>query len=64
MNAGDQAYFLRRMLQEEEAANGASCLEARQRHEELAIVYRARCLGTSADGRAVPDILHDVTRAA
>jgi hypothetical protein len=43
MNAKDQAYYLRRILQEQEAANNAACWQARERHEELASAYRSRC---------------------
>lgn len=43
MDAKDRAYFLRRALQEQEAAFNASCAEARERHEELAAAYRFRC---------------------
>lgn len=38
----DREYFLRRVLQEDEAARRAKCEAARQRHEELAAAYRRR----------------------
>lgn len=43
MGAKDRAYFLKRALQEQEAARVATCAEARERHEELAVAYRLRC---------------------
>lgn len=43
-DARDQAYLVRRMLQEEQAAREARCAEARVRHEQLAAAYRARCV--------------------
>jgi hypothetical protein len=43
MNASDRTYYLRRILQEQEAARVAMCPEARERHEELADAYRLRC---------------------
>lgn len=43
MDADDRAYYLKRTLQEQEAARNASCPEARERHEELANAYRHRC---------------------
>ena len=42
MNADDRAYYLRRALQEHEAARMATCPQARERHEELAAAYRLR----------------------
>jgi len=54
MNAKDQAYLLRRMLQEEEAAGQAASIEARARHEQLAAAYRARCLADPAQVREGP----------
>jgi hypothetical protein len=43
MNAKDRAYYLRRILQEQEAASAAASAEARERHEELAEAYQLRC---------------------
>jgi hypothetical protein len=43
VNATDRTYYLRRALQEQEAACAAACVEARERHEELAAAYRRRC---------------------
>ena len=43
MDANDRAYFLRRILQEQEAARSAASAEARERHEELAAAYQFRC---------------------
>ena len=42
MHANEQAYLLRRVLQEQQAALNASCPEARERHEELASAYQLR----------------------
>jgi len=49
MSANDKAYFLRRALQEEEAARTATCDAARERHRILADAYRLEC----SNGRAV-----------
>lgn len=43
MDARDQAYYLKRIVQEQEAARRASCPAARERHDELAAAYRLRC---------------------
>ena len=43
MDADDRAYYLRRTIQEQEAARHAACPEARERHEELLNAYRLRC---------------------
>lgn len=43
MDANDRAYYLKRILQEEEAARNAGCKVARERHEELAAAYQLRC---------------------
>lgn len=40
----DRAYFIKRALEEEEAASNATCAEARWRHKELAAAYRKRTL--------------------
>ena len=50
MDAKDRAYYLRRALQEQDAARIATCPEARDRHEELAAAYRFRCRMDSALG--------------
>lgn len=46
MTPDDRDYFLRRAAEEERAAEAATSLSARWRHEELALLYRAH-----ADGR-------------
>lgn len=43
MTLDDRTYFLRRALQEDEAARKAMSAEARERHLELAEAYRFRC---------------------
>lgn len=43
MSLDDQVYFRRRALEEDKAARNASCEEARERHTELAALYRDRC---------------------
>ena len=43
MDARDQAYYLKRIVQEQEAAANAASAVARERHEELAAAYRYRC---------------------
>jgi len=47
MDANDRAYYLRRAVQEQEAARTAACAEARERHEQLGAAYRRRCYGGS-----------------
>lgn len=54
MDAKDRAYFLRRALQEQQAARNAACPEARERHEELAAAYRFKCSESVAFVRLVP----------
>lgn len=39
----DYNYYAMRVRQEDEAASGALCAVARERHEELANAYRLRC---------------------
>jgi hypothetical protein len=41
MTPDDRDYFLRRSIEEERAAEAASSLAARWRHEELAFLYRS-----------------------
>lgn len=41
MDADDTDYYLRRALQEQEAAQTATCLKARVRHQQLAAAYWA-----------------------
>lgn len=43
MDAQERTYYLRRILQEQEAARVAKSAEARERHEELAAAYQLRC---------------------
>jgi hypothetical protein len=43
MNADDRSYLLRRAREEREAARIATCIEARERHLELAAAYEFRC---------------------
>lgn len=54
VNSNDQAYYLRRALEEQKAACAAVCLEARERHEELAAAYRLRCRPGGSPNRAEP----------
>jgi hypothetical protein len=42
MREEDASYFRRRALQEQIAAQKATCEAARQRHDELAMMYRFR----------------------
>jgi hypothetical protein len=42
MRENDSLYFHRRSVDEQVAAQRATCLEARHRHEELAAMYRFR----------------------
>ena len=43
MTRDDYQYYAMRAQQEDEAALGASCDAARERHQELADAYRLRC---------------------
>lgn len=43
MTNNDYAYFAGRAREEDEAAQRASCIEARICHEKLAAAYRDRC---------------------
>jgi hypothetical protein len=54
MSLDDRAYYLRRALQEDEAARIATCSQACERHLELASAYRLRCL-LAADSQALTD---------
>ena len=60
MDANDRAYFLRRALQEQEAARLATCSQARNRHEELAAAYHFRCRMDALE----PVCLRDETHVA
>lgn len=53
MRRDDAVYYSRRALQEQLAALNASCAAARQRHDELATMYRFRAaiLATDPDLR-------------
>lgn len=42
MHEDDASYFRRRALQEQVAAQQATCEAARLRHDELALMYRFR----------------------
>lgn len=42
MRENDATYFHRRSIEEQVAAQRATCEEARHRHEELATMYRFR----------------------
>jgi hypothetical protein len=44
----DADYFARRALEEDAAARRATCRAARERHEELAAMYRFRAGAVSA----------------
>lgn len=44
MGPEDRAYFVKRAIQELDAATRASCPEARQRHEEMVSLYRMRIM--------------------
>lgn len=62
MNQDDYAYYRSRALQEDEAARGAACEAARNRHRRLADAYRIRCIlflaamdtASSSIGAAMP----------
>lgn len=42
MRRDDASYFSRRAIEEQVAARHAVCAAARERHEELAVMYRFR----------------------
>lgn len=44
MGPEDRDYFMQRAVQERDAAARASCPEARERHEEMASLYRMRIM--------------------
>jgi hypothetical protein len=54
LSAADRDYFRHRAAEEAEAANAASCGEARMAHEGLASAYRLLC--SSRQGRAAPHL--------
>lgn len=62
MTKGVEPYFRRRMLQEEEAARRASCVEARICHLELAKAYRALTFDPSAGAEAPSFLPSDCRR--
>lgn len=43
MSSTERDYFHQRAVQEERAAEAASCNEARLAHEEMAVAYRFLC---------------------
>ncbi len=53
MAPDDRDYFLRRATEEERAAEAATSLSARWRHEELAFPHRSRANGGDAYLREV-----------
>ena len=65
MDAFERAYYLRRILQEREAARIATSAEVRERHEELASAYQLRCRVDAqlAESRALQPI-HRIDFAA
>lgn len=52
MRPDDISYFRRRALEEQVAAQKASCEEARKRHDELALIYRFRVMMLSNGRRS------------
>jgi hypothetical protein len=54
MTPDDRDYFLRRSVEEERAAEAATSLSARWRHEELAFLYRSHANG---DGEHRPELV-------
>jgi hypothetical protein len=61
MTLEDRTYYLRRALQEDEAARVATCREARERHLELASAYRLRRL-LAADQESLTGPAEDVVQ--
>ena len=59
MREDDATYFSRRALQEQVAAQRARCVAARDRHDELAMMYRFR----SAMLTRAPALWDDALRA-
>lgn len=62
MTIGFEPYFRRRMLQEEEAARRASCVEARICHLKLAKAYRELTFDPSAGAQAPSFVPSDCRR--
>ena len=50
----DRTYFIQRAVEESEAAEAATCEEARRRHLEMAAAYQTKCQGGSIILPAVP----------
>lgn len=57
MTPDDRNYFLRRAMEEESAAETATSLPARWRHEELAVLYRS-CANGKIPSRPPPGIVN------
>jgi hypothetical protein len=60
MTLDDRTYFLRRALQEDEAARKATSAEVRERHLELAEAYRFRCRADRLPLRARQSVEEEV----
>ena len=63
MRDDDASYFRRRALQEQLAAQRATCKVARDRHDELAIMYRFRAAMLTTHPSCGADALQQVEAA-
>lgn len=54
VRADDADYYRRRALQEQIAAQKATCAAARERHDQLAVMYRFRALMGSDEPVSAP----------
>ena len=68
MGPEDRSYFMHRAVQERDAAARASCPEARERHEEMASLYRMRIMyidhGLFGPTEKPPEVRDKVENAA
>ena len=55
VRANDSDYYRRRALQEQTAAQKATCEAARERHDQLAAMYRFRALMGSDEPQSGPE---------
>lgn len=64
MREDDASYFRRRALQEQLAAQKAACEAARDRHDELATMYRFRAAMLTTHPSCWADALQQEAEAA
>lgn len=64
MRHDDAEYYRRRALQEQLAAQNATCAAARQRHDELATMYRFRAAILTTDPGLRPEESHAMEKVS